>query len=441
MPQHSGRDRHNMWAEMPPSKKRMNAEAEKQQSLQSAPKNKSDKKKKQIKKKQTVSDNNSRNQHNAAGKKVAGNNRTNTERKPEYLPDDSNIAKPIDLQAKVLKRKTDSRKTRSETDEQAKRRKRSWRSYILYYIMFGIVAVVLFCILSTTVLFNVSKITVKGETVYQSADVIDLCGVELGENLVRMDADEIEKKLIDELPYIDKVKVNKLYLSTTLEIVLNQATPLANIQYKDRYYLISGNGRIMDSELETPSDSCVTVTGFNPEFAVSGDFIKVADEGGRNYLTKLLKCVKQEAELLKEDDGSAGSKPDILYDLIDAYRQVGFDGTIQHIDINNIYQIKLTYDNRIVFNLGEIKDAKIKLTIAKNLIDKGEFDGEKGDLDLSMAADPSNMKVTFRPVYDDSKPSETTPDSEDKPDNSTSSPDDNTSSDEPVIGETTPVEE
>ena len=69
-----------------------------------------------------------------------------------------------------------------------------------------------------------------------------------------------------------------------------------------------------------------------------------------------------------------------------------------------------------------IKDAKLKLTVAKNLIDKGEFDGEKGLLILSQLTDNSyNMKVTFRPEYDETSKDETSGNDSSQP----SSPDNN----------------
>ncbi len=466
MPTGNGRDSHNMWREMPPSKKKIQAQSDeeeraKQEALNAKNvKGKSDKRKKPAKNiednptkrkkssKQRATEAQKGQQSNLPSSEKVKAKKRSREQTPQYY-DDKNIAKPIDIQEKALKNKTRNRIGEGTVQGTGKRRRRA-SSYTLYFILVAFVAVVIVMILSFTVFFKLKKIEVTGETVYSAAEVQQLCSEEMGENIWLIDDEKIEKRLIDAFPYVDKVTVSKKPFLEAIEIHLNQAKPLANIVYENKYYLISANGRIMDSELKSPDKSCVIVNGFNPEFAVSGDFISVSDEGGRNYLTKLLKCVKDYSGLLQEDDGSTGKKPDVMYELIEAYTQVGMADKIKDVDISNIYAIKLNYDNQLKFNIGEINDVKIKLTIAKNLIDKGEFDGETGELNLSLAADPAhNMKVTFTPYYTENKPSDSKPDNGDQPiDNGgdeTSSVDDNVSeddnSDDIVIGETTPPRE
>ena len=71
---------------------------------------------------------------------------------------------------------------------------------------------------------------------------------------------------------------------------------------------------------------------------------------------------------------------------------------------------------------------EVKLTIAKNLIEKGEFENEKGELDLSKAADPElGMKVTFRPSL---LPGDIPSDETSKPDDETTKPDDESKPDD-----------
>ena len=90
--------------------------------------------------------------------------------------------------------------------------------------------------------------------------------------------------------------------------------------------------------------------------------------------------------------------------LIGLCKDVGISEHITTIDITSIYSIKLTYDNKLTLELGDVTDAALKLTVAKNLIEKGEFDGEKGTLILSQLSENAyNMKVTFRPDYEDTR--------------------------------------
>ncbi len=459
MADNRGRDSHNMWAEMPPSRKNRPSQPEKpaeqsediRHSVKDKSKKHSDKKEKSEKKQDNK-------QRKVKSEKTTVKNEENksktktTSRKddystPSYLEDDGTIAKPIDIQSRVLKNKTKNRKNTDEQPVEKKSLKKRLTSHfsrnLLFYIIGVIIIVTLCIVLSRTVLFNLTKIEVEGETVYSYEEVVDKCNIELGTNLNFIDEGEIVDKLIDELPYVDKVTVRKDYFKSKLIITLNQATPLASVQTSDGgYYLISANGRILDSELTSPYPDCVTVIGFDPEFAISGAFLSVADEGTRNYLTRFLKAVKTYSGLSKDSMVGADRKLDTLFEVIDAYDTVGMTDKIKEIDITSIYSLRLNYDDKLVLDLGEDTDMKVKLTIAKNLIDNGEFENEKGELDLSKAADPSaDMKVTFRPIYDPNTPGEETS----KPETSepeTSEPDDTSEPESDItVGTTTPPEE
>ena len=449
MADNRGRDSHNMWSEMPPSRKNRpsqpvkpaeEAEEDIRHSSKAKKKKLSDKKKKAEKKQRAEKSKSAETKNkkrNDEAKTTAHNDEYAT---PSYLEDDGTIAKPIDIQSRVLKNKSKKRKTTTEKKEKKSVKKRisgHFSRYLLFYAIGIILVVAVSIVLSRTVLFNITKIEIIGDTVYSKEEVIDKCGVELGTNLNFIDEGKIIDTLIDELPFVDKVTVTKDYFKSHLKITLNQATPLANVQTGDGgYYLISANGRILDSELVTPDPSCVIVTGFDPEFALSGAFLSVADEGTRNYLTKLLKAVKSYSGIVKESDIGADRKLDTLFELIDAYNAVGMSDKIKGIDITSIYGVCLNYDDKLVLNLGEDTDIKIKLTIAKNLIDNGEFENEKGELDLSKAADPSaNMKVTFRPIYDPDSPGG------DESQLETDHPDDSEPEDDITVGTTTPPEE
>ncbi len=458
MADNRGRDSHNMWTEMPPSRKnKLNQplQPEKPSEEQKNIRHSEDKKGKD--KKQAKKTEKKPSRPEKAPEKAS---RSEQKRTPSYLEDDGTLAKPMDIQSKVLKNKTKTRNEKSSSAPQKSVKKRITSHFsrnVIFYSIAIVVIVITALVLSNTVLFNITSIDVVGETIYSNNDVVYKSGVELGTNLNSINTEEIEHRLIDELPFVDKVRVSKDFFKSRLVITLNQATPMANIETNDGgFYLISENGRILDSTLTSPDPAYVTVTGFHPEYAVSGAFLSVADEGTRNYLTKLLKSVKVYGDIFIESDIGAGRKIDILYDVIAVYDKVGFSDKIKGIDITSIYAICLDYDGKYTLNLGDDTNMEVKLTIAKNLIDKGEFENEKGELDLSKAADPElGMKVTFRPSLlpgdtpsdETSKPDdESQPDDESKPDDESqpddeSKPDDESGSDEIEPGTTTPPEE
>lgn len=435
------RDKNNLWAEMPPSgKKRLQQEnSQPKPAPENTPDNKKGKKKKSkpdnkktAKKQKDKKSNITEKTAERPEKDVNADNGTASKAQcmPQFLSEntrtDMPVVKPVDIQNRVLRNKP-----RSKEDTRERKRRKRLSAYIVYYIIFGILAVVILTVLSTTVLFNLSKYRITGDTVYTEQQIIDATGVNVGDNLILMDAGAVKDRLIAALPYVDKVEVSRNIFTCALEIKLNPATAVANVKKNDRYYLVSENGRIMDAELKAPDKNCVVVLGFDPEYAKSGDFLSVTDEGSRNMLTKLLRAVKTYDEIDDENEYETQQKYDCVFALIELCKELDISGHIKTIDISSIYGIKLNYDNKLTLELGDMTDAKLKLTVGKNLIDKGEFDGEKGVLVLSQLSENTyNMKVTFRPEYDDTSKDDT---SSSEPEPTPDTPDNS----EPVPGDTT----
>ena len=435
------RDKNNLWAEMPPSgKKRLQQEnSQPKPAPENTPDNKKGKKKKSktdnkktAKKQKDKKSNTTEKTAKRPEEDVNADNGTasKVQRMPQFLSENTRtdipVVKPVDIQNRVLRNKP-----RSKEDTRERKRRKRLSAYIVYYIIFGILAVVILTVLSTTVLFNLSKYRITGDTVYTEQQIIDATGVNVGDNLILMDVGAVKDRLIAALPYVDKVEVSRNIFTCALEIKLNPATAVANVKKNDRYYLVSENGRIMDAELKAPDKNCVVVLGFDPEYAKSGDFLSVTDEGSRNMLTKLLRAVKTYDEIDDENEYEAQQKYDCVFALIELCKELDISGHIKTIDVSSIYGIKLNYDNKLTLELGDMTDAKLKLTVGKNLIDKGEFDGEKGVLVLSQLSENTyNMKVTFRPEYDDTSKDDT---SSSEPEPTPDTPDNS----EPVPGDTT----
>ena len=73
---------------------------------------------------------------------------------------------------------------------------------MLYYVMFAVVAVSIGLILSLTVFFKTETIEVEGSTKYQPGAIIGTAGIQVGDNLFRIDDQQVEKALTSTYPYI-----------------------------------------------------------------------------------------------------------------------------------------------------------------------------------------------------------------------------------------------
>lgn len=82
-------------------------------------------------------------------------------------------------------------------------------------------AVVTLTVVCANVFFHVKSIVVKGESPYSAAQISSLCGVQIGDNLLFIDAAECEKTITGSLPYIGNCSVRRRFPATVEVNVTN----------------------------------------------------------------------------------------------------------------------------------------------------------------------------------------------------------------------------
>ncbi|MDO4944713.1 MAG: FtsQ-type POTRA domain-containing protein [Ruminococcus sp.] len=243
-----------------------------------------------------------------------------------------------------------------------------------YYALAAVIAVLIVMILCLTLLFRINNIKVEGVTLYREDQIISVGGVEKQMNLVRTDTSKIVDRLLDNLVYIDDVKVTKKYPSTVV-ISCTEAVKAADIEYKDAYYVLSSSGRILEAKNPKPTGDIPVVSGFD------------------------LKSLKPGEELASED----GFKADILIELLSELSEQNYENIIS-IDMTTRANIVINYDDRIEIKLGSSADIEYKLSYFKAVIDSLTSDYE-GTLIYNGSAGVSAIpkdKETEIPVVDDS---------------------------------------
>lgn len=287
------------------------------------------------------------------------------------------------------KQREEELKRREKEEKKAKKRRRRG-NYVIYYIMLAILAVIVFAILSVTVLFNCEKIVVEGETKYSDEQIIEASGLKGDENLVKLSLLGIDKRILKELVSLDSAVVTKQF-PNTIKITVTPAEPMVNFYYAGKNYVISHVGRVM--EIEKNAADCMEVIGYQPgDNVVIGDYITAANP--------------EQDETIKTISGT-----------IDA---VGIS-EITKLDITDMLAIELVYDDRIEINLGSMLQLEEKLTIVKELTENYIEDTEKVTLDVS-----NPERVVQRPITPFATSVSTTEPPETAPEEAENQGDDNT---------------
>ncbi len=265
-------------------------------------------------------------------------------------------------QSPERKRREEAAKRRAEQELREKKRRRGG-SNIVYYVMVSVLAVIIFSVLSVTVLFNTEKIIVEGESDYTEEQIIAASGLKGDENLVRLSTSGIPEKMLDRLVTLDSVTVEKIFPST-IKISVVRSVPMANFVYKDHNYVISHIGRVM--AIDEKNADCMTIIGYKPaDSVILGGFITAEDE----------------------------SQDKLVKEISTAFEKAGIKD-ITTVDITDNLSIKISYEDRVLINIGSVLQIDEKMKIIRELIYNGYIeDTEFVTLDVS---DPT--RAIQRPI-------------------------------------------
>jgi len=229
-------------------------------------------------------------------------------------------------------------KTNVKRDNSSKRVRRRNRHTKLYFFLVLIVVLGVGVLLSVTLLFNVKKINVKDDGVnYSKENIIKASGIDIGDNMVRLDADAAEKRILSSMVYVEEAEINKKY-PDTLEITLKKCIPSANAEYEGGILLLSPKGKILENVPEAQKDLMIVkgldLTSFN-----QGEYITSEDQ----------------------------QKIQIYNDIVNALKNCE-NGNVVSIDMTDKYDIIINYDNRINFEAGNQNEIAYKIKLADTVL-------------------------------------------------------------------------
>jgi len=125
------------------------------------------------------------------------------------------------------------------------RRHRRGRFGFLIKIL-TILAVCAAVVAALTLFFKVNVITVSGESHYTQQEILDASGVKTGDNLFLLNKFEVANRLVDQLPYIEEVRINRA-LPDQLLITVRECSATFAVEQNGTDWLISTGGKIVDS--------------------------------------------------------------------------------------------------------------------------------------------------------------------------------------------------
>ena len=240
----------------------------------------------------------------------------------------------------------------------AQRRKKNRRKKIIVRSVLGCVFLLAGIIFVLTMFFNISEITVTGDTVYSSDQVVNESGVNIGDNLIFASKRKINETITTSLPYVGSVKV-KRHLPSGLELQITKTDAVYATTADGYFTLLNENGKVLEKDVEYIGENIILLN--------LGNIVSL--EVGKNI------------ELEKE------TVLDKLFQIREECAECGLEG-ITAIDLSDIYNIKLVYQGRITLELGETDRSNLpkKLALGQAAIETQDEENEfyRGTINLTV---------------------------------------------------------
>ena len=157
-----------------------------------------------------------------------------------------------------------------------RRRKRKGSFSFLYkLLMFFVICGAI--VAAMAVFFKVDSIEVTGNSRYSADQIVEAGGISPGDNMFFLNKYNASEKITSALPYIETVRISR-QLPGTLVVIVTECTAPAAIQQEGKLWLLSGDGKIVDTKPAGSADQYATVKGLTLESPQVGADIQVPEE-------------------------------------------------------------------------------------------------------------------------------------------------------------------
>lgn len=229
----------------------------------------------------------------------------------------------------------------------------------LTIMVFVIIAV----LLSMVIFFRVESIQIRGATYYSEEEILEVCGVATGDNLLTLSRGEISGNIMAPLKYVETVKVSR-QLPNTLIIRVTESDPQYAVQDANgNYFLMTAQGRIVEQIVGNRYKDFTVIEGLTIDTPVIGEDANIYAKQGEETKAK----------------GQLSAMKKILTEI----EAASLGRHIASVQIPSAYKLTLWYEDRFLVELGDTERMDYKLEYLKAVIEKEES-YVTGTIDLTL---------------------------------------------------------
>lgn len=210
-----------------------------------------------------------------------------------------------------------------------------------YHFLYKLLSMLVICaaiVAALTLFFRVEEVRVSGQERYTAEEVLQASGVKQGDNLFLLNKYDLAGRIVEELPYIEELRISRKLPDTLLIDVTECGRPMG-IEQDGYLWLVSSRGKIVDQLTPEENADLGRITGCQLLAPSVGGRLALATEYSDQQASLLeLLSALAEAEMLEQVDG---------------------------IRLDDLSMIRMDYDGRFTVELPYGADYGEKLTILR----------------------------------------------------------------------------
>lgn len=241
-----------------------------------------------------------------------------------------------------------------DIQKRIKRRRRRFK-VVFFLIVISLATMFLF----KTPVFKVRNIVVNGNSVVFEEELVELSGVNIGDNLLKLNIRQINENILVN-PYIETSKIRRTILGSVY-ITVSERKAAGIASFRNKYATFDKKGVIIELIDSMEGMNLPLIQGLEIQNALPGKTMEILNK----------------------------RKLDAFSIIINNISNSGLSDIINEIDLNNLVSVVLKTVHGISIKIGTIENIGRKLAASKAIIEQDILKkGIKGTLDLSFNGNP-----------------------------------------------------
>ena len=238
-----------------------------------------------------------------------------------------------------------------------------------------VAAVVLALLVGLSIFFKSENYLVLGCRKYTADEIYEASGIKDGENLLLLNSAKISGRILKELPYVSKVRV-QIKLPDTVLIEVEEIDVIYAIQEKNEdWWLIDCNGKVLEKVSTAEAKQYTHLLGVRLDSPVPGE-LAVAEEPVPEGTTPDGEQVPVTVY--------GSERLDAATTVLKSLEKNGVLGNVVvSVDVSQIGNIELWYEDRYHVWLGDSGNMDTKISYMRQTIEK-RGDSKTGILDIRL---------------------------------------------------------